>query len=301
MPDEEDGLRARDRIQESPLGQAKSLLRRLNVRAAKGLGQHFLIDRSVLGTIVSAAELEPADTVVEVGPGLGILTDELVREAGNVVAVEVDPKLASALASNFAKVPQVTVLNASVLDLNPEEILGGQTSTISCSRCYKVVANLPYYVASPIVRHFLEASLKPSLMVVMVQKEVGQRMVAGPGDMSLLGVSVQLYGKPAIVDYVPARSFHPQPKVDSAIVRIDVYPETAAGVENIAGFFEVVKAGFSAPRKQLRKSLSLGLQLEMPAVIELLEKAGIDPQRRPQNLSLEEWAQVYRAFAGRGE
>ena len=109
MPDEEDGLRARDSIQESPLGQAKSLLRRLNVRAAKGLGQHFLIDRSVLGTIVSAAELEPADTVVEVGPGLGILTDELVREAGNVVAVEVDPKLASALASNFAKVPQVTV------------------------------------------------------------------------------------------------------------------------------------------------------------------------------------------------
>ena len=285
--------------QKSSLAQAKSQLRRLNVRALKGLGQHFLVDRGVLETIISAAELEPADTVVEVGPGLGILTEELVRRAGKVIAVEVDPKLAIALGRKLYQVPRLTVLNANVLDLEPSELVGDQTLASGSVQGYKVVANLPYYIASPILRHFLEALLKPRLMVVMVQKEVGQSIVAEPGGMSLLGISVQLYGKPTIVDYVPARSFYPPPKVDSAIVRIDVYPGPAVDVADVSGFFGVVKAGFRAPRKQLRNALSLGLQLGAPEVIELLEQAGIAPQRRPQTLSLEEWAQVYRVFASR--
>ena len=136
-------------------------------------------------------------------------------------------------------------------------------------------------------------------MVVMVQKEVGQSIVAAPGDMSILGISVQLYGKPTIVDYVPAQSFYPQPKVDSAIVRIEVYPKPAIEVESIAGFFEIVKAGFSAPRKQIRNSLALGLQLDSAAVVELLQQVGVAPQRRPETLSLEEWAKLHRAFVSK--
>ena len=311
--------------------QAKSQLRSLSTRAIKRLGQHFLVDPDVLETIVSASELELADTVVEVGPGLGVLTEELVSRAGKVVAIEVDSKLAAALSQRFSNIPQLTVLNANVLDLNPCELVGNQgykgvfantdrhseqseesqdpslslrvTNKHSGYKVkhsdYKVIANLPYYIASPILRHFLEASLKPSLMVVMVQKEVGQSIVARPGAMSLLGISVQLYGNPTIVDYVPARSFYPQPKVDSAIVRIDVYPTPAVDVENIDGFFEVVKAGFSTPRKQLRNALSIGLQLPPAEAVEILGRAGIAPERRPQTLSLEEWAEVYRIFASR--
>ncbi len=279
---------------ELPLAEAKSQLHRLGARARKGLGQHFLVDRGVLDKIVSAAELASSDTVIEVGPGLGILTEELVKKAGKVIAVEVDSKLASALEKKLSKSPQLTVLNADVLQLDPRELLDSQ-------RNYKVVANLPYYIAAPILRHFLEASLKPSLMVVMVQKEVGQSIAAAPGDMSILGISVQIYGKPTIVDYVPAQSFYPPPKVDSAIVRIDVYLRPSVEVSDIAGFFEIVKAGFSAPRKQIRNSLALGLQLNSAEVVGLLEQAGITPQRRPETLSLEEWAKLYRAFVSKVE
>ena len=278
---------------ESPIVEAKIQLHRLGARAKKGLGQHFLVDRSVLGKIISAAELVPSDTVIEIGPGLGILTEELLKKAGKVIAIEVDSKLASSLKKNLSKFPRLTVLNTDVLQLDPRELLESQSN-------YKVVANLPYYIAAPILRHFLEASLKPSLMVVMVQKEVGQSIAAAPGDMSILGISVQLYGKPTVVDYVPAQSFYPQPKVDSAIVRIDVYPNPAVDVADIEGFFEIVKAGFSAPRKQIRNSLALGLQLTSAEVVELLEQAGITPQRRPETLSLEEWARLHRTLANRG-
>jgi 16S rRNA (adenine1518-N6/adenine1519-N6)-dimethyltransferase len=279
-----------DDLLKSSLMDARNQLHRLGARARKGLGQHFLADRGVLEKIISAAELEPSDTVIEVGPGLGVLTGELLKKAGKVIAIEADSKLASSLQKTFSKVPQLTVINADVLQLDPRELVESQ-------RDYKVVANLPYYIAAPILRHFLEASLKPSLMVVMVQKEVGQSIVAAPGDMSILSISVQLYGKPTIVDYVPAQSFYPQPKVDSAIVRIDVYPKPAIEVESIAGFFKIVKAGFSAPRKQIRNSLALGLQLDSAETEELLEKSGITPQRRPETLSLEEWASLHRAFA----
>jgi len=282
----------RGQTKESSLTEAKSQLHRLGARAKKGLGQHFLIDRSVLDRIISAAELVSSDTVIEVGPGLGILTEELLKKAGKVITIEVDSKLASSLEKKLSKSPRLTVLNADVLQLDPRELLESQ-------RNYKVVANLPYYIAAPILRHFLEASLKPSLMVVMVQKEVGQSIAAAPGDMSILGISVQLYGKPTIVDYVPAQSFYPQPKVDSAIVRIDVYPKPAVDVADIEGFFEIVKAGFSAPRKQIRNSLALGLQLTSAEVVELLEQAGITPQRRPETLSLDEWANLHRIVASK--
>jgi 16S rRNA (adenine1518-N6/adenine1519-N6)-dimethyltransferase len=271
-----------------PSADARNQLRRLGARAKKGLGQHFLVDRGVLEKIVSAAELAPHDTVIEVGPGLGILTQELVKSAGRVIAVEIDPNLAESLQSKLSNFPNLTVLNADILELDP----AGLVKTPD----YKVVANLPYYIAAPILRHFLEASRKPAFMVVMVQKEVAQSIVAGPGDMSILGISVQLYGKPGIIDYVPAESFYPQPKVDSAIVRIDVYPKPAVNVTDIAGFFNIVKAGFSTPRKQIRNSLAIGLDMPSAEVSQLLEKAEIDPRRRPETLSLEDWARLHQVF-----
>lgn len=285
-------MRRQNTIDRSSI-DARSQLRHLKVSALKGLGQHFLVDNTVLGKIVTAAELSPKDTVVEVGPGLGILTQELLHKAGRVIGVEVDSRLAAALQKNLSDSPKLTVVNADMLEINPAELTYKQTKS------YKVVANLPYYIAAPILRHFLEASLKPSLMVVMVQKEVAQSIVAQPGEMSILGISVQLYGKPTIVDYVPAHCFYPQPKVDSAIVRIEVYTKPAVEVSDIAGFFEMVKAGFSAPRKQIRNSLALGLHITPADAVESLKKAGIAPQRRPETLSLEEWASLQRAFAKR--
>jgi 16S rRNA (adenine1518-N6/adenine1519-N6)-dimethyltransferase len=274
-----------------PSVDVKSQLRRLGSQAKKGLGQHFLTDGGVLKKILSAAELTPDDTVIEVGPGLGILTQELVKSASRVIAIEVDPHLAESLQSKLSNFPNLTVLNADILELDPSELAKNSD--------YKVVANLPYYIAAPILRHFLEASLKPKLMVVMVQKEVAQSMVAGPGDMSILGISVQLYGKPSIVDYVPAESFYPQPKVDSAIVRIDVYSEPAVAVTDIAGFFDIVRAGFSTPRKQIRNSLAIGLDRPSAEVSDILKGAEIDPRRRPETLSLDEWARLHLIYTDR--
>ncbi|UCG84709.1 MAG: ribosomal RNA small subunit methyltransferase A [Dehalococcoidia bacterium] len=293
--------RKADNSRESSLARVRSQLRRLRITALKELGQHFLVDNTVLETIISASELSPSDVVVEVGPGLGILTEELVKRAGRTIAVEIDTRLATALNERFPDTVNLTVVNADMLDLEPVDLVGGRAADGERSPHYKVVANLPYYVALPILRHFLEASLKPALLVVMVQKEVAENIVAEPGALSLMGVSVQLYGKATIMGYVPAQSFYPQPKVDSAIVRIDVYPEPAVDVKDVSGFFEVVKAGFSAPRKQIRNSLALGLELDAVEVLNVLTQAGIDPHRRPQTLSLEEWAALQRALVNRGE
>jgi len=276
------------------LSQTKKQLRSLDLRARKGLGQHFLVDDRVLKRIVSAAKLAANDTVVEVGPGLGILTKELARRAGRVIAIELDPKLASALEQALASVANVTIVNADVLESDPGVLIRNARGDVGAG--YKVVANLPYYIATAVVRHFLEAGLKPQLVVITVQKEVAQVMVAQPGKMSLMSVSVQFYGKPFIVGYVPARSFYPTPKVDSAIVRIELYDRPAVEVEDVSQFFEVVRGGFAAPRKQLHNSLAQGLKIPSAEAAALLERAGISQERRAQTLTLEEWARVCRLF-----
>ena len=281
-------------MRSSTLAQTKDLLRELHLRARKGLGQHFLVDQSVLQKIISAAELVSNDTVVEVGPGLGILTAELAKRAGKVLAIEVDPELFSFLAAKFSRLTNVILINEDILRFEMSRLLS-LSSTEQPKHGYKVVANLPYYIASPVIRRFLEAPLKPSLMVVMVQKEVAQSIVASAGKMSLLSVGIQLYGRPKIVAWVPARSFYPPPKVDSAIVRIEVYEHPAVEVEP-EGFFQVVRAGFAAPRKQLRNALAQGLSIPAKVAAELLNRAGIAPQRRAETLSLEEWAELYRVF-----
>ena len=269
-----------------PSVQVGKLLRQSGIRPKKRLGQHFLIDEAILDAIVVAAELSAADIVIEVGPGLGVLTGELARRAGKVIAVELDAKLASFLKRRLASLANVDVINADILKVSPSQLLETKGD-------YKVVANLPYYITSPILRHFVEASPKPSLMVVMVQKEVGNAIVAGPGEMSLLAVSLQVYSKPKIVSYVPSQSFYPPPKVDSAIVRFDLLPEPAVKVADINGFFQVVKCGFTSPRKQLHNSLAQGMGVKPAEVALLLERAGIESQRRAETLSLEEWARLY--------
>ena len=277
----------------SLLAQTKRLLSQFDLRARKGLGQHFLIDEEVLKRITSAAELDPADIVIEVGPGLGILTGELAQQAGGVIAIELDDKLAALLKQTMASFNNITVINGDVLKIEPADLITEPKAG------YKVVANLPYYITSPVLRHFLEASAKPKVMVVMVQKEVAEAITAKPGEMSLLSVSVQFYGEPRIMGYVPAKCFYPAPKVDSAILRIALYPQPRVAVDE-ASFFALVRAGFTAPRKQILNSLAQGLGVPKTEVLSLLERADIVSQRRAETLTLEEWARLWQVFKEKG-
>ncbi len=272
---------------------------RYGLRARKSLGQHFLVDRQVLRQVVKAAQLSPQDTVIEIGPGLGILTRELARRAGRVIAVETDGRLASALSETMVAANNVSIVEADILHTEPGMLLadaGAANSPFS----YKVVANIPYYITSAVLRHFLEARVRPSVMVVMVQKEVGEAVTAQPGSMSMLAVSVQFYGRPTIAGRVPARSFYPRPKVDSVILRIDLYRQAPVEVPQAERFFAAVRAGFSAPRKQLRNSLAQGLGISPSDAAALLERTMIDPRRRAETLSLDEWARISGEVDGHG-
>ncbi len=287
-----------DKSQSGPslLGQTKAMLRRFDLRAKKRLGQNFLVDGDVLEAIVSAAALSPDDTVIEVGPGLGILTAALARRAGWVIAIELDNRLADILQQTLPY-DNVVILNEDVLGTDPATLLQGRAPHFPPAlKSYKVVANLPYYITSPVLRHFLEGPVKPKIMVIMVQKEVAEAIVAEAGQHSLLSLSVQFYGKPGIVTYVPATSFFPAPEVDSAVVKIEVYRRPPVAVDDVAGFFQLVRAGFAAARKQVANSLSHRLGLSKEEVVSMLGKAGLDPRRRAETFTLEEWASLWRIY-----
>ena len=233
--------------------------------------------------------MSPHDTVLEVGPGLGAVTVRLVQSAKYVVAIEIDPRLAASLPGRLGNPPNLKVINADARDVELTNVLEENAS-------YKLVANLPYYAANPILRRFLETDRhRPSLMVVMVQREVARSMVAEDGRMSLLAVGIQLYGIPSIICDVPPEAFYPPPKVTSTVVRVEPRRRMAIEVENTEGFFNVVRAGFFAPRKQIRNSLGLGLSMSTEQAGHLLESAKLDPKLRPENLSLEEWGRLYEA------
>lgn len=268
-----------------------ALLKRHGLWAKKSLGQHFLLDQSALDKIVAAAELSPNDTVLEIGPGPGPLTRRLAQAAGRVIAVELDSRMVELLRTEVAVGLPVTVVQADILEVDIKTLL-----TSLGVHDYKVVANLPYYITSAVLRHILEAELKPSRVVVLVQREVAERMVASPPDMSLLSVSVQLYGAPKLVARVPAGAFYPPPKVESAVVRIEVFPQPAAGVTDVVGFFNIVRAGFGQKRKQLRNSLSQGLGRPAAVIDAALYEANITPSRRAETLTLEEWARLQKAL-----
>lgn len=263
-------------------------LRSAGLRPRKGLGQHFLVDQAALHHIVAAADLSCDDVVVEIGPGPGTLTSLLAQQARRVVAVEIDDGMVDILHESLAETTNVNVVHGDIMSLSMESLLTG--AGLSAGEPYKVVANLPYYITSAILRHLLEADRKPSRLVVTVQHEVAKRVVAKPGEMSLLAVSVQLYGSPKIVKRIPAGAFYPAPKVGSAVLKVELSEQPRADVADVRWFFEVVRAGFSSRRKQLHNVLSARLHLPDGAVRAALSRAGIEPARRAQTLALNEWA-----------
>jgi 16S rRNA (adenine1518-N6/adenine1519-N6)-dimethyltransferase len=263
----------------------RHLLYAHNMRPNKAFGQNFLVDRAVLQQIIEAAELEQSDQVLEVGAGTGVLTRELAARVRRVVAVELEQNMLTLLQKMTDGYSNVELIARNLLYLDPQEVFGQEP--------YKLVANLPYYITAPTFRHFLESANPPRLLVVMVQYEVAQRMVAEPGDLSLLGVSIQFYGQPRIIARVPARSFFPAPKVDSAIVRVDVHAQAPLVPDERNGFFRVVQAGFSARRKQVHNSLTHGLHRKNEEIRAWLEVAGIEASRRAETLSIEEWLRLW--------
>ena len=258
-------------------------------RAKKSLGQNFLVDSRVRAKIVEAADISPTDTILEVGPGRGFLTKALVERAGSVVAVELDDVLIPPLREKFADCDNVEIVEGDARAVDIDSLVGTATE-------YKVVANLPYYAATPIVRRFLEATHKPTTLVVMVQKEVGLEMTAPPGKMGILSVATQIYGSPHIVTSVPPKAFRPSPNVTSAVIRIDTYAEPAVKFDGAEKFFTLVRAGFSTPRKQIHNSLKNGLGIESKEIMALLGNAKISATRRAQTLSIKEWADLYREY-----
>lgn len=261
------------------------IARHLSLMAApnKSLGQHWLHDRQILAHIADCAELAPDDTVLEIGPGLGTLTSELLRRCQKVVAVEFDAELARKLPGQFPG-KNLTVIQSDILSFDLSRLPVG----------YKVVANVPYYITSKIVQLLMTAANKPSIAVLLVQKEVAQRLAAQPGDMSILTISAQLFADVMLGDVVPAQFFTPPPKVDSQVVILATrtHPRLTDVAEK--DFFRVVKAGFSAKRKKMRSSLAGGLGVSKDAAETLLRAADIDPESRAESLSIDQWQRLAR-------
>lgn len=280
-------------MQENPYldpQRIRAALNALDLRPSRDLGQNFLADAGMLHAIVEAAGLRGDDAVVEVGPGLGVLTYELIQRAREVVAIELDQRLAGRLVDEL-RAQNLRVVEADVLRVAPGTLFGDGVR-------YKVVANLPYQITSAILRHFLEAAAPPELMVVMVQREVAERIVAAPPEMSVLAHSVQIYAQPEIMGRVPAAAFLPAPKVDSAILRLTRRPRLLVDVDDVDGLFRVVKAGFLHARKKLSNALpgglaAMGMRVSKEAALGALQAAGVDPGRRAETLTLAEWAAVY--------
>jgi len=279
----------------------RAALRALNLRPTRGMGQNFLLDPGALQTIVAEAGLRPTDTVIEVGPGLGVLTWELLERAGRVICVELDRRLAERLTDEFRNRANLFLVQGDILRFAPADLLTQAAATLP----YKLVANIPYAITAPLLRHFLEATIPPELSVVLVQWEVAQRICAGPGDYSVLAHAIQFYAEPAIVARVPASSFFPAPAVDSAILRLRRRPQPAVKVVDVNALFRLIKAGFLHARKQLGNALpgglaALGVAIPRERVIMALRSAGIDPQRRAETVTLVEWANLLAVLAESG-
>lgn len=266
-----------------PQLDAAAVLKRFHLHADKSLGQNFLQDASALEDIALAADIQEDDSILEIGPGLGSLTRYLAFSAKQVTAVELDPSLIAPLRAVLTPYPNVRVMHGDILKTAISEIMDQPN--------YLVVANIPYYITSAVIRHLLESdpTRRARRIVLTIQKEVAERICAKAGDLSLLALSVQVYGKPTLASIIPAAAFHPAPKVDSAILRIDIYNEPLIPRESLKTFFTLTKAGFGQKRKTLRNSLSSGLHIPTTASEALLTSAGIDFMRRAETLSIDEW------------
>jgi len=260
----------------------RNILKRYGIGALKGLGQNFLVDRLAVKRFLLAANISSEDIVLEIGPGTGVLTEQLVQQAKKVIAVEKDQRM-------------INILKETLKDKKNLEIIQGDILKLDLSLLkekYKLIGNLPFYLTAPVIRKFLEAERRPTEMTLVVQKEVGQRITAHPPKMNLLAVSIQAYAFPKIISYIKKTSFWPKPKVDSAIIKI--VPSVKPGLAE--GFFKVVKAGFSQPRKQLINNLSKPLNLSRAEAKEWLEKNNIKPERRAETLNIEDWLNLTKTL-----
>jgi 16S rRNA (adenine1518-N6/adenine1519-N6)-dimethyltransferase len=264
------------------------LLSDYGIRPDKSLGQNFLQDDSALRKIISVSKIAPSDTVLEIGPGLGSLTRYLAISAKEVIAVELDKSLLPILSSVVKGFENIRVIQGDILKIKIADLFKSDS--------YQVVANIPYYITSAIIRHLLESQPKPKSIVLTVQKEVAQRICAKPGDMSLLALSVQVFGQPEIVAEIPSDAFFPEPNVDSSVIRLDIFSEPAIPAIYLDSFFRLAKAGFSQKRKTLRNSISAGLSISVGDAEELIKKSGIDPKRRAETLSISEWTTLTKLF-----
>jgi len=258
-----------------------ALLRSYGLTTRKGLGQNFLIDDQILHNIVTAAEVNSKDVVLEIGAGPGNLTRWLALYAKKVMAVEMDHAIIPLLREVVGQKSNIQIIAGDILQINPQTLVGEDK--------YIVVANIPYYITSALFRHLLEGPVKPEKMVLTIQREVAARICASDGDLSLLALSVQVYGSPQLLMEIPAHAFYPIPKVDSALLKVDLYPQPLIPMENLNAFFKLCKAGFSQKRKMLHNSLSSGLGWGQEKTAKLVREAGIDPQRRAQTLTMDEW------------
>jgi 16S rRNA (adenine1518-N6/adenine1519-N6)-dimethyltransferase len=266
----------------------QALLHRYGLFPHKGLGQNFIVDQGALEKIIKTAEIPPETTVLEIGPGLGSLTRLLALSAMQVTAVELDRRLAPVLEDVLGDFQNINLYFGDILKINLEDL--------GLVPGYMVVANIPYYITSVVIRRLMESQIKPSRIVLTVQLEVADRICAQPNEMNLLALSVQVYGSPVKVAIIPAGSFFPSPKVDSAVIRIDLFPRPVILEANLDTYFTLIKAGFSQKRKTLRNALSAGLKISPADVANILEKCTIDPQRRAETLSLVEWVNLVQAF-----
>jgi len=273
------------------LAKTKQICRSLNFKPERAKGQNFLIDENVYETIIAAADLKPDDRILEVGPGLGFLTARLAAASRQVTAVELDGRLADylAVAAKAKKISNLEIIKGDILRANLEDFK---------AEPYKIVANLPYNITSIFLRQFLGGARKPESLVLLLQKEVAERIVARPPEMSLLAVSVQYYGRPEIVAGVPAAAFWPRPAVASAVIKIETF---SSGTEREdekeeKSFFRVVKIGFSARRKMLKNNLAAGLKITPARAESALEKSGLNPQARAQDLNLQDWRKLFVAL-----
>ena len=275
-------------MKDDPFLTPAELLKQNGLRANRRLGQNFLQDEKSLGTIAALAEIQDTDSVLEIGAGLGSLTRHLSNYARDVVAVELDINLEGIFHKVLKSYKNVRLVHGDILSLSPGDL--------GLPPNYIVAANIPYNITSAILRHLLESEPKPRRIVLTVQEEVAARICESPPEMSLLALSVQIYGKPIIAERIPAEAFFPIPQVDSAVVKIEIYPEPFIPYSVIPVFFKLIKAGFSQKRKTLRNALSAGLHLSTSEVETLLHKANLDPKTRAETLSLNEWGLLVNSY-----
>jgi len=253
------------------------------IKPIKHLGQNFLTDKNTVRKVMKTADLKPEDIILEIGPGLGALTQELAKKAKKIIAVEKDARMCQVLKEQLKDFDNIEIINQDILKFEIIKLFKNLKFKI---KNYKIVANLPFYITAPVIRKFLESENPPQEMVLIIQKEVAQRISAQPPKMSILAISVQFYAKAKIISYISKKSFNPQPKVDAAIIKIKPEKKYQA---NSAKFFKIVKAGFSHPRKQLANNLSKELKLDKQKLSSSLLKMGINPSQRAESLSIQDW------------